>query len=48
MILEDHCRLEDHRRLEDPLWSRMVDAVESEDYQRALSDLKISPDKFIG
>lgn len=34
--------------LEDHLQSCMVDAVESDDYQRALSDLKISLDKFIG
>ena len=34
--------------LEDHLQSCMVDAVEKEDYQRALKDLKNSLDKFIG
>lgn len=34
--------------LEDHLQSCMVDAVEKDDYQRALRDLKISLDKFIG
>jgi CsoR family transcriptional regulator, copper-sensing transcriptional repressor len=34
--------------LEDHLQSCMVDAVEKDDYQRALKDLKISLDKFIG
>jgi len=34
--------------LEDHLQSCMVEAVESDDYQRALSDLKNSLDKFIG
>ena len=34
--------------LEDHLQTCMVDAVEKEDYQRALKDLKNSLDKFIG
>jgi DNA-binding FrmR family transcriptional regulator len=34
--------------LEDHLQSCMVEAVEKDDYQRALRDLKISLDKFIG
>lgn len=34
--------------LEDHLQSCMVDAVEKDDYNRALKDLKISLDKFIG
>lgn len=34
--------------LEDHLQSCMVDAVEKDDYKRALKDLKISLDKFIG
>ncbi len=34
--------------LEDHLQSCMVDAVERDDYERALRDLKISLDKFIG
>jgi CsoR family transcriptional regulator, copper-sensing transcriptional repressor len=34
--------------LEDHLQSCMVDAVEKDDYQRALRDLKNSLDKFIG
>jgi DNA-binding FrmR family transcriptional regulator len=34
--------------LEDHLQSCMVDAVESDDYQQALRELKNSLDKFIG
>ncbi len=34
--------------LEDHLQSCMVEAVEKDDYQRALQDLKNSLDKFIG
>ncbi|MDD5369763.1 MAG: metal-sensing transcriptional repressor [Anaerolineaceae bacterium] len=34
--------------LEDHLQSCMVDAVEKDNYQRALRDLKVSLDKFIG
>jgi DNA-binding FrmR family transcriptional regulator len=34
--------------LEDHLQSCMVDAVEKDDYQRSLKDLKNSLDKFIG
>ncbi len=34
--------------LEDHLQSCMVEAVEKDDYQRALKDLKNSLDKFIG
>lgn len=34
--------------LEDHIQSCMVDAVEKDDYQRALKDLKNSLDKFIG
>ena len=34
--------------LEDHLQSCMVDAVEKDDYQRALKELKNSLDKFIG
>ena len=34
--------------LEDHLQSCMVDAVEKDDYKRALKDLKNSLDKFIG
>ncbi len=34
--------------LEDHLQSCMVDAVEKDDYKRALRDLKYSLDKFIG
>jgi CsoR family transcriptional regulator, copper-sensing transcriptional repressor len=34
--------------LEDHLQSCMVDAVEKDDYKRALKDLKYSLDKFIG
>jgi CsoR family transcriptional regulator, copper-sensing transcriptional repressor len=34
--------------LEDHLQSCMVEAVEKDDYQRALGDLKNSLDKFIG
>ena len=34
--------------LEDHLQSCMVDAVEKDDYRKALKDLKFSLDKFIG
>lgn len=34
--------------LEDHLQSCMVEAVEKDDYQQALRDLKVSLDKFIG
>ena len=34
--------------LEDHIQSCMVEAVEKDDYQRAMKDLKISLDKFIG
>ncbi|MHB1338294.1 MAG: metal-sensing transcriptional repressor [Bellilinea sp.] len=34
--------------LEDHIQSCMVDAVEKDDYQRSLTDLKNSLDKFIG